>query len=193
MKRRDLLKGLSAVGLAAPAALSSRAVRAGERPRLAHDLQFRELHPLRTVSSLALPRLDGRTSDFARLRGKLVLVNLWATWCPQCRLELPLLRSLARQQRPNLHVLAVATDRGGKAVVARYVAKHGLGDLDVILDPDQRIAHSNTDNPNDAPFTIYAMPATYLVDPAGQIVGYVPGAVDWTSGPAEALMRRYSA
>jgi thiol-disulfide isomerase/thioredoxin len=70
--------------------------------------------------------LDGRDVAFAALRGKVVIVNFWATWCPPCRAEIPDLVALQEKYRDHLQIIGISEDEGGAEVVRRFVADHRI-------------------------------------------------------------------
>lgn len=153
--------------------------------------QFTLLDPVRIVPSAQLTRMDGTTTNLAAFRGKVVLVNFWATWCAACQLELPVLDRLQEKAaHKNLKVVAVSLDRHGRSVVSPFAHKLKLRHLDIYLDPEGRIGSIGNDN-EAAPFPIYGMPISYVIGPAGHIEGYVTGEADWSSGQATALLDYY--
>ena len=79
---------------------------------------------------LALPDIDGKTLDLSTLRGRLVLVNFWATWCPPCRREMPALAQ-AEKAHPNVRFLFVNQGEG-EAGVRAFLQSQGLA-LDHVL------------------------------------------------------------
>ena len=73
-------------------------------------------------ADIALPGLDGTDATLAQYRGKIVLVNFWATWCQPCRVEIPWLIEFDHKYGPKgLVILGVAMDDGGKKVVEPWV------------------------------------------------------------------------
>jgi thiol-disulfide isomerase/thioredoxin len=185
-------------GIAGAAALTApRSLAANERPNNpprfeAAGYQFTILRPARTVPSIRLTRLDGSTRDLTTLRGKVVLLNFWATWCAACRTELPILDRLqATMADTGLQVIAVSVDRGGRKVVEPYVRALNVRHVQIYLDPDGLLAYSDKENRVQAPFALYGMPISYAIDSAGRIVGYMPGAADWTSKAGQDLLRYY--
>ncbi len=133
--------------------------------------------PLRAWPGMATPRLalrdlDGRAVDLQRLRGRVVLVNFWATWCAPCTAEMP---SLARLQA-KLHgkpfeVLAVNYGESRPKVEA-FLRKSGLA-LHVLLDPDQHAADD---------WGAKGLPMSFLVDARGDVRYWVFGERDWSDG-----------
>lgn len=137
-------------------------------------------------------RLEGGTIDLKSLRGKPVLVNFWASWCAACRTELPILeRQYENGWRNSVHVLAVSEDRDDRLEVQRFVRALRLRSLPIFLDPNGYVASSDGDNHRNAPFALYGMPITYLVSGSGLIIGYMPGAADWSSAPANDLIEYF--
>ena len=133
--------------------------------------------------------LDGKTTDLSSLRGKPVLLNFWATWCAACRTELPILdRLYEKNRRTGLEIVAISEDRSDRETVARFVRTARITSLPIYRDPNAYVAYSDRDNEKKAPFALYGMPITYLIAASGRGVGYMPGAADWMSGPANEVI-----
>ncbi|MGJ4884943.1 MULTISPECIES: TlpA disulfide reductase family protein [unclassified Bradyrhizobium] len=151
--------------------------------------QLTLLRPQQSLPALRLFRLDGGTLDLAALRGAPIVLNFWASWCTACRIELPELDRLARSVgRERLHVVAVSEDRSDRDSVGRFVRSLRLTSLPICLDPNGYVAQSGDGRGRPAPFTLYGMPITYLISASGLIVGYLPGAADWSSSAAADLL-----
>ena len=89
-------------------------------------------------ADFALKDMQGKTVTLSNLRGKVVLVNFWATWCPPCRMEMPDLDAIyTRQQSKGLVVLAITNEDASK--VGPFLAKNGYH-LPVLLDPGRKVA-----------------------------------------------------
>jgi thiol-disulfide isomerase/thioredoxin len=192
LTRRAVLNGmLGATALSAASSMPATARVDGPPPFGTVRYQFTQLRPTPSVPPLQLTRLDGSVVNFASFRGKVVLVNFWATWCPACRTELPILDRLQEMAgRKDLQVVAISLDRGGRAAVAPFVRDLRLRHLDVYLDPESRIV-SDDDKPA-TPFRRYGMPISYVVDRAGETKGYLAGEADWTSDAARDLLGYYA-
>ncbi|MGL5164522.1 MAG: TlpA disulfide reductase family protein [Afipia sp.] len=191
--RRTVLGGVLGAMTSAAAASMPAYARPGGPPAFGTARsQFTLLAPVKIAPSLPLTRTDGTTTNFAAFRGKVVLVNFWATWCAACRVELPILDRLQETAgRETLQVAAISLDRNGGPVVMPFLQKLKLRHLDIYLDPDGRIGSLGNDNA-DAPFPIYGMPISYVIGPTGRIEGYVTGEADWLSHEARNLLDYYA-
>jgi thiol-disulfide isomerase/thioredoxin len=143
---------------------------------------------------LELTALDGSKVSLAALRGQVVAVNFWATWCPPCREEMPSMialgKELAARHPGKFKLVAVSVDEEEDAVKA-YVAGPPFGGdtggLVVAMDTrDQATTTAfycaaRAGCPND-----YKLPETYVVDASGRLVGYIVGPRDWSTPEARA-------
>ena len=128
------------------------------------------LAPEFTLQSLAGGELS--LSDF---RGKLVLLNFWATWCMPCRQEMPSMEQLwQKYQNQGLVILAVSTDEGGPKRVQNFVKKLKLS-FPVALDPDSKVSDV---------YQVSGLPVSYLVDREGHLLAEITGSEDWMSEKA---------
>ncbi|ANV99270.1 TlpA family protein disulfide reductase [Bradyrhizobium icense] len=190
LTRRTVVAGLLGAGAALSAA-SNRARAEGPPPFATVRHQFIQLRGARPVPSVPIPRLSGGTIDLTSLRGKVVLVNFWATWCPACRIELPMLDRLTASGVRDLVVIAVATDRD-RSVVAPFVKALKLRRLAIGLDPEGLLAKAGASSQADTPFALYGMPITFLIGISGQVEGYISGEADWLSIEARRLLDYYA-
>lgn len=188
-RRRIVLTGLTGA-LASVASRSIGSTLAAGAPTFQSGrYQFTMIRPQLELPSIRLFRLEGGTVDLSSLRGKPVLLNFWASWCAACRTELPILeRQYESAWRSSLDVIAVSEDRSSRSTVDRFVKALHLRTLPICLDPNGYVASSDSDKRRDAPFALYGMPITYLVSSSGLIVGYMPGAADWSSAAATDLI-----
>jgi len=119
-----------------------------------------------------LPDLQGSLVRLSDLRGRPVLINIWATWCYPCRAEMPSINALYQDyQAKGLAIVAVATDREGKPIVAPFLQAYRLT-FPVLLDPQNMLG---------AQLQVSGLPTSYVLDKRGRIVGFEIGARDWNS------------
>ncbi len=134
--------------------------------------------PLETFATLAGGR--ARLADF---RGRVVLLNFWATWCAPCIREMPALDRLqAALDAEGLEVVAVSIDRGGAKVIRPFAKRLGLRHLGLYHDPKAALFKA---------FGVTGLPTTFLIDRRGGIVGAYAGAAEWDSPEAIKLIRHY--
>ena len=103
--------------------------------------------------------LDGRSISSADWRGKVVLVNFWATWCPPCRAEIPDLIALQEKYRDHLVVVGIAEDEGSDDDVKHFVAEHKINYPIVISTAELRKIFP----------AVMALPTTYVLDRDGNL------------------------
>lgn len=154
--------------------------------------QFTWLRPVRAAPSISFRDAEGRSIDLGRFRGKVVLLNFWATWCIPCVYEMPALDRLqAKLGGRRFSVVAVSIDKEGKDVVAPFFRRLGLTYLAVYLDPDQRLGHLNARETERGGLALYGFPISYIIDTRGDVLGYIVGATDWDSQQAVAFLRYF--
>ncbi len=117
-----------------------------------------------------------RLSDFT---GKPVLVNIWATWCAPCVVEMPMLDELAAREKDRLQVLVVSQDIQGPEKVDPFFAEAGFDELEAYTDQENGLSFG---------FGSGLMPTTVLYDAQGKEVWRVIGAMDWDGARAAMLM-----
>ncbi|SNB44736.1 TlpA disulfide reductase family protein [Geobacter sp. DSM 9736] len=119
----------------------------------------------------ALKDLAGGETSLEGLRGKVVLLNFWATWCPPCREEIPSMMKLnqAMAGKP-FQMVAVSIDEGGKEAVQRYFQSSGTS-LPTLLDTEQKVGRR---------YGITGVPETFVIDRKGVIMKKVIGPMDWS-------------
>lgn len=152
--------------------------------------QFEIIVPSKMLPSVASTGLDGKPGRLASTPGRIMLVNLWATWCDLCRTELPLLDKFQQVAGARVDIVAVSTDKIPSLQVKEFLDRLRIRNLRVLLDPDEQIA-SNSQS-REPPLRIYGMPNTYLITPSGRIAGNIAGATDWLAADAQQLLAYYS-
>ncbi len=145
--------------------------------------QFAFLRPQKPAPMTPILAEDGSIMVLDRYRGKVILLNLWATWCLPCIRELPALDRLqSALGGRDFTVMALSIDEADMAVPVSFVRGLGLENLDVYLDFTGTITES---------FLLYGLPITYLIDRRGLVIGYLIGAVDWDSPEAMKFLNHY--
>jgi thiol-disulfide isomerase/thioredoxin len=104
--------------------------------------------------------LDGRDISTASLRGKVVLLNFWATWCPPCRAEIPDLIALQEKYRDQLQIIGISEDEGGPEVVRRFVDAHHMNYPVVMASPELEKQFPG----------IGALPTSFVIDTHARLV-----------------------
>jgi peroxiredoxin len=114
-------------------------------------------------------------------RGEVVLLNIWATWCPPCREEMPSMERLFEELGPQgLHIVAVSVDAGDVDVVREFVEEFQLT-FDILHDPSGDI---------ETTYQTTGLPETFIIDQHGVIVKKYIGAVEWDEPAQQAMIRR---
>jgi len=117
---------------------------------------------------LALPDPEGRRLDLASLRGRVVLVNFWASWCAPCLEEIPELAEAWREHRGRcLEIVGVTEESGSPAEVAEFARRHAIP-YPLMLDRDGQAA---------ADWRVPGYPRSYLVDREGRVQRVFDGAL----------------
>ncbi len=149
----------------------------GDYAKFIHDAR-----PEKT-SDIAFFDARGEKHTLKDFRGKVVLLNFWATWCPPCVAEMPRLNALqAKLGGKAFTVLTISQDRGGAAMVKRFLKRRKLANLPVFIDKNRKLGIA---------FKQSLLPTTMLLDTKGRELGRIVGAVDWTSPQAVSFIKRY--
>ena len=144
---------------------------------------FRAHAAPRPVAELAFEDGQGRTRALAEFRDKVVLLNVWATWCAPCREEMPALDRLQRKLGgPGFEVLTLSIDAGGAAAVKRFYDEIGIRSLAVYVDPAARATGS---------LGVVGVPATLLIDRQGREIGRRTGPAEWDGPEAIRMISGY--
>ncbi len=145
--------------------------------------QVAEGHVVRVgdaAPNFRLRDLNGNLTSLSQFRGKVVLLNFWATWCGPCRVEMPAMEQLYRtSSRKEFEILAVSTDAQGAAVTRPFQQKTGLT-FPILHDSDMEIGLT---------YGARSLPMTFMVDRQGVVRQKIFGARDWDSPEARELIQ----
>ncbi len=145
---------------------------------------FTEVNPPYPAPVTPMYTAAGGITNLGRYKGKLVLLNFWATWCAPCLYELPALDRLQKDMGgADFQVLTLNVDEGNRANVERYFKRLGIVNLPLLFDPAGRAPDA---------FKIHkGLPWTFVIDRNGLVRGYVMGLAEWDSKAARRLLGYY--
>ncbi|MEM9097041.1 MAG: TlpA disulfide reductase family protein [Pseudomonadota bacterium] len=124
----------------------------------------------------------GAPMTVADLRGKVVVMNFWATWCAPCRAEMPSIDRLAGEMNgEDVYVMAVSTDRGSRDKIDRFFGEVEIQHLGVYRDQKSELAREAG---------AFGLPMTIILGRDGREVARLLGEAEWDSAEAKAIIRR---
>jgi len=137
----------------------------------------------RQAPAFALKDINGNTVSLSSYKGRVVLLNFWATWCPSCREEMPSLNKLSQKlKNMNFSIIEVSADRS-VSDVKDYLKKHP-SDCTVVVDDSLSVSRSL--------YKVFVLPTSFLIDKKGIVVKKYYGGEDWTDpevvGEIESLL-----
>ena len=173
IRRLAIIVCVAVIALALPLGAPVRAAEAPKKfllfskPRVLPDTQFEDS--------------SGRAIGLSQFRGRVILLNLWATWCEPCRREMPSLDRLqALLGGPAFEVVAVSLDYGNFAKAKAFYGEIGIRSLGLYFDTQNRFMKD---------LSVKALPTTSLVDAEGRERGWQTGAAAWDSPAMVAFLR----
>lgn len=126
---------------------------------------------------------DGSRKTLADFHGRVILLNIWATWCPPCVKEMPTLDALqADLGTSKFEVVTLSIDTGGVPVVRRFFDEHGIKHLTMYVDQTS-LAFTN--------LRIVGLPTTLIVDADGRELARLVGPATWNDPGMEAFLKTY--
>jgi len=129
-----------------------------------------EKNSMSKAPDFTLKDMQGRALSLSSLKGKVVLINFWATWCPPCKAEMPSMNKIYQDLRAQgFEVVAVSTDNS-LSTVKDFLAGNRL-DFPVLFDEDKTVTRQ---------YHVFSMPTTFLIDRNGMIVEKFYGEEDWS-------------
>lgn len=140
----------------------------------------------RRLPDLKFINADGKPVTLADFRGKVTLLNLWATWCVPCRKEMPALDALeGKLGGADFAVLAINLDTGDRAKAKKFLGEIGIKHLAYFEDPSTDVFQDLKRYGR----SIIGLPATVLIGRDGCELGVLPGPAEWASEDAHKLIR----
>jgi cytochrome c biogenesis protein CcmG, thiol:disulfide interchange protein DsbE len=124
------------------------------------------------------PTLDARQLSLIELHGKVIIINFWASWCAECRPEMPVLEALHREFAPRGLAIVGINAREQKHAAGRYATELDLT-FPLVLDPRGKI---------NVRYGVIGLPTTFVVGRDGRGVAFGVGPRDWGGAPARALI-----
>ena len=138
---------------------------------------FRKLDPV-APPDLALNALAGDSQNLNDCKGKVVLVNFWASWCPPCRREMPSMQRLKERMSGRPFVI-LGVDSAEQREEVEDFLKTVKVDFPILLDPDSVATRR---------WKVFALPTSFLVDRNGKVRYSISGPTEWDEGEALKLI-----
>ena len=138
-----------------------------EKPLIIKELKFKDVN-LQDI-------------DLADKKGKIMIINFWASWCLPCKREMPSLAKLA-QKYPEIKVYAINMEKPNKLRAGDFFKNLGISSLDIYFDPDFKLVKT---------FKMRGLPTSILIDKNGREFGRVVGEVDFNSEVFSKLLKKY--
>lgn len=126
------------------------------------------------ATDFTLPGLDGKAVKLSAYKGKVVLLNFWATWCGPCKEEMPAFERLRRQLDPDRFVLLTITTDLQRAGIKQFLANLNV-QLPVLFDEQQDVSQA---------YLVRALPTTVFIDRQGALLGRAVGPREWDAPKA---------
>jgi peroxiredoxin len=147
-------------------------------------LQWTASPPSVQAPDFVLPDLQGKAVRLSQLKGKVVFLNIWATWCPPCRKEMPTMETLYQKFKDTDFVmLAISQDAEGSKTVVPYL-QEGNFTFPVLLDTSAEMGRK---------YGVTGFPETFIIDREGRIVHHHIGYQDWSRADVEGALRNLMA
>jgi thiol-disulfide isomerase/thioredoxin len=143
--------------------------------------RFQRTEPPKPLPDVAFAAADGKPLALADYKGKVVLVNFWATWCAPCVSEMPSLDQLQQKMgKDTFVVLPLSVDGPTRAKVVPFYQDKKLTDLGIYFDKGRKAMQA---------LGVSVLPTSILIDASGRELGRIEGEADWSAPEALALMK----
>ncbi|MDP3023971.1 MAG: TlpA disulfide reductase family protein [candidate division Zixibacteria bacterium] len=151
----------------------------GEKEKIKSGVDTKQANSIREgiyegeiAPDFTLKDLNGVEKSLKEFRGKVVLLNFWATWCSPCRIEIPSMVKLYKKYKDRgLEIIGVNLDKLGRSGVEQFSKEYNIS-FPVLLDPAGEVGTN---------YGIVALPTTFILDRKGKILERVTGGLDWTT------------
>ncbi len=135
----------------------------------------------RKTPNVCLEGLNGEKVQLAALKGKVIFLNFWATWCGPCREEMPSMEALYQHYKErDFLFLTISIDYEGRELVRKFIERHRYR-IPILLDPAGKTLEL---------FEISRIPATLIIDRNGRMIGRVIGPRNWSSPEVFSLVNQ---
>jgi DsbE subfamily thiol:disulfide oxidoreductase len=140
--------------------------------------KLQEIKDHSPAPGFTLPAPGGRKISLNDYRGKVVLLNFWATWCPDCRTEMPAMDRLYREFKGQGFEIVAVNVKDKREDALAFVKKNKIS-YPIMMDPEGEVGLL---------YGAFAMPTTYLIDRKGVVLARMWGSADWNSPAARKLI-----
>ena len=124
---------------------------------------------------------DGNPHTLAEYKGKYILLNFWATWCPPCLAEMPSLDRLQTEiGGKNFQVVTIATGRNSVRGIKQFFDRVGVKNMPILLDTKQALARK---------MGVFGLPISIILDPQGREIARLRGDAEWDSDSAKSIFK----
>ena len=149
-------------------------------PEMSHTLT--KLKPAKAAKNFTLPDLDGKPHKLSDYRGKVVLVNFWATWCPPCRREMPSMERLSQRLKDQpFAILAINQQEDPEQVFVFTGQLDPSPTFPILFDRNSKVANA---------WGVLGLPASFIVDPQGRVVYRAMGGREFDHPEIEKAIRK---
>lgn len=145
-----------------------------------------EFRTARGFSTADFKDLDGKTVNLSQFKGKMVLVDVWATWCEPCIRSLPAVKALQERfnkEGSDIEVISIALDQNPRRIT-KFIEKHNFQGFHSWHDPEQKLAET---------LPLDVIPSFFVLDGHGHTVAFVRGYVDWAGKDVPAYLEKLAA
>jgi len=149
-----------------------------ELARLLRNARIQPINQRLEPSDFTLQFLSGGSAALSSYKGKVVILNFWATWCPPCREEMPSMETLYQRYKNNGFEMLAVNIRENTDTVRQFIQRNNYN-FPIMLDLDGRV---------NANYGVISIPTTFIINKEGRMVGRVIGSIYWDTPQIFAVM-----